>query len=173
MAIVGMEWVVVGVIVVVMLVWGPNQIPKLARMLGMARREFELAQKEFMNPAPEQPGTVSTQPEPATMTDDELITMAQRLGIVTKGMTREQLSAEVAKNASRTGVQPLPQPFASRASTEAATVTAKPETPGAAPAASKQPVEGERLLAAARQLGISVDGKTNEQVREEIRKALA
>jgi sec-independent protein translocase protein TatA len=40
------EWVVIGVIVVVVFMWGPAKIPELAKSLGLAKREFEKAQKE-------------------------------------------------------------------------------------------------------------------------------
>jgi len=48
MALVGMEIVVVMVVVAV-LIWGPKKVPELARALGEARRAFEEGKKERNN----------------------------------------------------------------------------------------------------------------------------
>jgi|GEM_PF-1214667 len=34
------------IFVIVLLIWGPSQLPKLARALGQAKREFKQAQEE-------------------------------------------------------------------------------------------------------------------------------
>ncbi|HIQ13572.1 MAG TPA: hypothetical protein EYH44_04220 [Thermoprotei archaeon] len=34
------------IILIILLIWGPNQLPKLARALGEAKKEFQKAQKE-------------------------------------------------------------------------------------------------------------------------------
>ena len=39
------ELLILVIIFVVLLIWGPNQLPKLARALGQAKKEFEAAQK--------------------------------------------------------------------------------------------------------------------------------
>jgi len=148
MAIGGVEWVVVGIIAVVMLIWGPEKIPQLARMIGRARREFEEAQKELNNPVDQLLQSVGTGAEPPSTTDDELLDKAHRLGIVTKGRTREEVSAEVAKTS------PTPPPSVNPS------------------AAAGQSSDDEKLFAAARQLGISIDGKTKDQVKEEIVRAV-
>jgi len=44
MALVGMEIVVV-VLVVALLIWGPKKVPELARALGEARRSFDEGKK--------------------------------------------------------------------------------------------------------------------------------
>jgi len=90
-AIVGWEWIVILAILAVIMIWGPDKIPKLARALGQARKEFEKAQKEFTNPSPE--------PEPAPTSDDYLIQTAKSLGIETAGKTREQISKEIVERA--------------------------------------------------------------------------
>jgi len=97
-AIVGWEWIVILAILAVIMIWGPDKIPKLARALGQARKEFERAQKEFTNPTPE--------PEPASITsDDYLIQTAKSLGIETAGKTREQISKEIVERARATQPQ--------------------------------------------------------------------
>ncbi|HEW93852.1 twin-arginine translocase TatA/TatE family subunit [Candidatus Geothermarchaeota archaeon] len=34
------------IFVIVLLIWGPSQLPKLAKALGQAKREFQKAQEE-------------------------------------------------------------------------------------------------------------------------------
>ena len=34
------QWIIIGVIVVVIFLWGPQKIPDLAKAVGRARREF-------------------------------------------------------------------------------------------------------------------------------------
>ena len=45
MAIVGWEVLAVIGILAIILIWGPGQLPKLARSLGLARKELEEAKK--------------------------------------------------------------------------------------------------------------------------------
>ena len=100
------QWLIIGVVLIVIFLWGPSKIPELARSVGRARKEFEQAQKEFQNPtdallqaasqAPQQSAQQSAQPS----ADEVLIQTARKLGIVTEGKTREQIANEiVAKSA--------------------------------------------------------------------------
>lgn len=88
--IVGWEWVLIMIIVLGLVLWGPKKIPELARSLGQARAEFERAQREAMKPLSEV-GEVGSQPS----SDDVLIETARKLGISTEGKTREQISKEI------------------------------------------------------------------------------
>ncbi|MDG6907097.1 MAG: twin-arginine translocase TatA/TatE family subunit [Nitrososphaerota archaeon] len=102
-------WVLI--IAVVIFLFGANKIPQLARSLGQARREFDIASKEIMNPsAPsnaQQPTTSSaagpvaipnppSAPASAATSTDPLLTAAEREGIDTKGKTRDQIATEIA-----------------------------------------------------------------------------
>jgi sec-independent protein translocase protein TatA len=79
--------IVVGAIAI-FLVWGPAKIPELARSLGRARGEFSKAQKESTSSLEE--------PKPKEeRADDELILVAQSLGISTEGKTKSQLAKEI------------------------------------------------------------------------------
>lgn len=66
------------VVIIALLIWGPSQIPKLARALGQARREFEKAQK----------GEDEEE-------EDELYKIARELGIDTKNKSREEIKKEI------------------------------------------------------------------------------
>lgn len=84
----GMELIVIAVIIVAILLWGPKKLPELAKSIGLAKKEFEKAQKEaqtFTNQA-------MTPPESA---EDVLIKTAKELGISTEGKTKDQISQEI------------------------------------------------------------------------------
>ena len=80
-------------VVAVLLIWGPQKIPELARSIGRARREFDDASKGIV-----QPGTTPSTNSP---TPDTLIETAQKLGINTQGKTRQEISDEIVKQVRR------------------------------------------------------------------------
>ena len=94
----GWEWIIIGIIAVVVILWGPAKIPEFARALGRAKGEFENASKEF-NTASTQVSTQAPVTNVARSSDDLLIETAKKLGIKTEGKTREQISAEIAEKA--------------------------------------------------------------------------
>lgn len=77
-------------VVAVLLIWGPQKIPELARSIGRARREFDDASKGIVQP---------TSQSANASTPDTLIETAQRLGINTQGKTRQEISDEIVKQA--------------------------------------------------------------------------
>ncbi len=90
-----LQWIVIGVIVVIIFLWGPQKIPDIARALGRAKKEFEQASKEVGD-------TMSTTPMKTTpdMTADQaLVEAARKLGITTEGKTRAQISQEIVERA--------------------------------------------------------------------------
>ena len=96
MAIAGYEWVVIGIIVVAIFIWGPSKIPEIARSLGRARKEFDEAAKGFTNPTSISTSRIGGPPS------DSLIDTAHRLGIATEGKTREEISDDIVKAARAT-----------------------------------------------------------------------
>ena len=98
----GWEWIIIGVVAIIIIMWGPAKIPEFARSLGRAKGEFKKAQTEFTAAATSSSNittnaaTVQSKPAPAIKTKDEmLLEAAQRLGISTEGKTREQISEEI------------------------------------------------------------------------------
>ena len=96
------QWVVIGVVIIALFLWGPQKIPDLARALGRARKEFDNASKEMNDamsgkvPQSTFPSTQSTGvPAPEKTGDQILIETARQLGISTEGKTRDQISAEI------------------------------------------------------------------------------
>ncbi len=101
MALDPLELVVIGVIVVVIIMWGPKKIPELARSLGIARKEFEQAKKDFQNPSTALLDRVTQSPEGqlASSPDEVFLQTARRLGISTVGKTKDQIADEIVKRA--------------------------------------------------------------------------
>jgi len=111
-----LQWIIIGVIVVVIFLWGPQKIPELARGLGRAKGEFEKASKEFDAASKQVTAGVMTMGTPAASTtpqaapvfaeksgDQVLVETARALGITTEGKSREQISQEII---ARTKAQP-------------------------------------------------------------------
>jgi sec-independent protein translocase protein TatA len=88
----GWEWIIIGVVAIVIIMWGPSKIPELAKALGKAKGEFDKASKDFQEAAS------TTTDGPKTRSNDEiLLETARNLGIATDGKTREQISAEISE----------------------------------------------------------------------------
>lgn len=107
-----LQWIIIGVIVVVIFLWGPQKIPELARGLGRAKGEFEKATKEFDEASKQvvvgaTPGTpVLSSPQVAPFFqektgDQVLMETARALGIDTAGKSREQISQEIIAKSNR------------------------------------------------------------------------
>lgn len=93
MAIVGVEWIIIIILVVIFLVWGPSKIPELARSLGKAKKEFQKAMKEAEEIKDQALSTVDVQELKKDV--DALIDMAKKLGIPTEGRTRTEIYNDV------------------------------------------------------------------------------
>ena len=88
----GFELIIVAVIIVAILLWGPKKLPELARSIGLARKEFEKASKEGE--------TFTTQVlTPPASAEDVLLKTAKDLGISTEGKTKDQISQEIVEKA--------------------------------------------------------------------------
>jgi len=94
----GWEWIIIGVVAIVIILWGPSKIPELAKALGKAKGEFDKASKEF-----EESAKFVTEPTAPRTSDDILIDTARKLGIVTEGKTKYQISQEIVEKVKATG----------------------------------------------------------------------
>ena len=101
-----LQWIIIGVVVVVIFLWGPQKIPELARGLGWAKKEVEAASKEagdmansITKPSTPSPSMAATYPAPERSADQILIETARKLGISTEGKTRDQISQEIVSKA--------------------------------------------------------------------------
>ena len=99
----GWEWLIIGVVAIVIIMWGPAKIPEFAKALGRAKGEFSKASKEFADAAtttvnaPIATATAVPVAQAQTMKskDELLIETARNLGISTAGKTREQITEEI------------------------------------------------------------------------------
>jgi sec-independent protein translocase protein TatA len=101
----GWEWLIIGVVAIVIIMWGPAKIPEFAKALGRAKGEFNKASKEFSDAATmtaNAPATTVTAQIPSSTPvqtlkskDEVLLETARNLGIDTFGKTREQISEEL------------------------------------------------------------------------------
>ncbi len=88
----GMELIVIAVIIVAILLWGPKQLPQLARSIGEAKKEWEKASTQGQ--------TFTTQIlTPPASAEDTLIKTARELCITTEGKTKDQISTEIVQKA--------------------------------------------------------------------------
>ncbi len=95
-----LQWVVIAIVAVVFLMYGPKKIPELARSIGLARKEFNDASK---NPLSADSTTTVAAAAPvataAPSTGDALLDTAKKLGISTEGKTRDEISSEIVSKA--------------------------------------------------------------------------
>ena len=98
-----LQWVVIAVVAIVFLMYGPKKIPELAKSIGLARKEFNDASKVASGEVPavsSTPAVAAAAAAPAaSSTGDVLIDTAKKLGISTEGKTRDQLSSEIVAKA--------------------------------------------------------------------------
>ena len=95
MAFDAIELIVIGVILIVIFLWGPQKIPEMARALGRAKKEFDTASKEVSSTLSMSPAGTSSAPVPEKTGDQILADTARQLGISIEGKTREQISQEI------------------------------------------------------------------------------
>ena len=139
MAVDPLEWVVIGIVVIVIFLWGPQKIPEIARSLGRARKEFESAQKEFQQVTKE---------------------FQTQTGLAGASSGGTGILDALTGTGSETA-QPPPQ-----AGSAEQTSTTQPSQPTQATPPAKS--ADEVLVETARQLGISTEGKTRDQISQEI-----
>ncbi len=88
-----LQWVVIAVVAIVFLMYGPKKIPELAKSIGLARKEFNDASAA----GAAKPATAPTAAAAPTIaaSGDPLIDTARKLGVTTQGKTREEISNEI------------------------------------------------------------------------------
>jgi sec-independent protein translocase protein TatA len=90
-----LQWIVIGIVVIIIFLWGPQKIPELARGLGRAKKEFDNAAKEFNNTSSASVQTPAVTAATAKTADEIFLEAAHQLDITTDGKTREQIAQEI------------------------------------------------------------------------------
>ncbi len=91
----GSEWLIV-IVIVVVLIFGANKIPDLAKSLGRAQGEFQKGKVESEMEVAKlraQAGTPAAAQAPAPSEHDKLMKAASELGIPTDGKTDDEIRA--------------------------------------------------------------------------------
>jgi sec-independent protein translocase protein TatA len=105
----GWEWLIIGAVIIVIIMWGPAKIPQFAKAIGRAKGEYNKASKESEAEAAAAAATVPNVTAPATSTtviksrDEVLVETAAKMGISTDGKTREEIAEEISVKAKLLG----------------------------------------------------------------------
>ena len=89
MAIHELEWFIIAVIVTVLILWDPGKIPKIAKAIAEAKREYEKAAASLSEQLIPEEG------EEHLTGDEKILEIAGELGIQTEGRTREEIVKEI------------------------------------------------------------------------------
>ncbi|MBS7623486.1 twin-arginine translocase TatA/TatE family subunit [Candidatus Bathyarchaeota archaeon] len=104
MAFIG-PWEIALILAIVLILFGPKKLPELARSLGDAIRQYRLATEGAIPPAASGTPTQAWPQTPAypsqTKPGEILIETAKKLGIQTEGKTLDEVSEEIAEQASK------------------------------------------------------------------------
>ena len=96
----GLEWLFISIIVIALLLWDPQKIPKLARALAEAKKEYERATATMQEVVEEVQSEVAEVESEEEDLDEKIIKTAKELGIETYGKTKDEiLRAILAKKA--------------------------------------------------------------------------
>lgn len=87
----GLEWLFISIIVIALLLWDPQKIPKLARALAEARKEYEKAAATMQEVVEEVQSEVEKARSEEENLDEKIIKTAKELGIETYGKTRDEI----------------------------------------------------------------------------------
>ena len=85
------------IVVILLILFGPKRLPELARAIGRARREYELAASGKVGEEEESEKTSETKSSEEKDKEKLLIETAKKLGIKTEGKTLEEIAEEIVK----------------------------------------------------------------------------
>jgi len=91
MAVEGVEWLFIALIIIMLVLWAPEKIPKIAEALGKARREFEKASRDFYGELEREAEEKSLRDE----SDEKILEIVRSLGVTTEGRTRDEIVREI------------------------------------------------------------------------------
>jgi TatA/E family protein of Tat protein translocase len=163
----GSEWLIVVVIIGAVLVFGPDKIPQIAKQVGRARAEFDKASNEARTMMDTAMKSIDQETSAATKS---LSTAANDMKSSFESTANEMKSSFDAAVSSAKAPASAPTPSGASSiplglSTPTPAV-AEPQAPASTPMANE--VDAEALLKLAHRMGIATDGKTRDEISEEI-----
>ena len=88
-------WEIILILVIVLIIFGPTKLPKLARSMGEALREFRRASREVSESIEGKFESESKGVEKEIIDEKLLMELAKKLGIETEGKSKEEIAREV------------------------------------------------------------------------------
>ena len=88
------------IILIAIILFGPQKIPELAKSLGEAVRIFREESRKLTEPTKSE----SSSPKKGKVTEEQLTKLADALGIEKEGKTREELIEEIIEKAKKKGL---------------------------------------------------------------------
>jgi len=88
------------IILIAIILFGPQKIPELAKSLGEAVRIFREESRKLSEP----PKSESSLPQKGKVTEEQLAKLADALGVEKEGKIREELIEEIIEKAKEKGL---------------------------------------------------------------------
>ncbi len=88
------------IILIAIILFGPQKIPELAKSLGEAVRIFREESRKLTEPTKSE----SSPPQKGKVTEEQLTKLADALGVEKEGKTREELIEEIIEKAKKKGL---------------------------------------------------------------------
>ncbi|MDW8021934.1 MAG: twin-arginine translocase TatA/TatE family subunit [Nitrososphaerota archaeon] len=92
----GLEWFFIALILILLILWDPGKIPKIAKAFAEAKREYEKATSTVQELMGNAIGDLEE-------SDKKFIDVAKGLGIETYGRTKEEIKEEILKRVQERG----------------------------------------------------------------------
>jgi TatA/E family protein of Tat protein translocase len=163
----GSEWLIVVVLIGAVMVFGPDKIPQIAKQVGRAKAEFDKASNEARTMMDTAMKSIDQETSAATKS---LNTAANEMKSSFESTANEMKSSfDAAVTSARA---PASAPATSDASNlppiSSAPTPAVAESKADAPTPMATEVDADALLKLAHRMGIATDGKTRDEISEEI-----
>jgi len=91
----GHEWLIILIALIILIIWGPNKIPELARGIGKAIKEFRRGMSEIEETTQQATQAVKAAAQAQTGIRPEVLELAKKYGVDTAGKTEEQILREI------------------------------------------------------------------------------
>ncbi|HVP23493.1 MAG TPA: twin-arginine translocase TatA/TatE family subunit [Conexivisphaerales archaeon] len=164
----GSEWLIVLVLVGLVLVFGPDKIPQIAKQVGRAKAEFDKASNEAKSML--DTAMKSADQEASSATGTLSSTINEMKSSLESTVNEVKSSFDTAVNSAQVSASAVPPTQPAPVVPSGETASVPPAAPQAAPSQPVQAneVDADGLLKLAHRMGIDTAGKTRDEISEEI-----